>query len=49
MIFKSALILVGVVAVTLTGLVGASTSSPSQSNMEVNGSFDVVPTGIVGC
>ena len=48
MIFKSALILVGVVAITLTGLVGASTSSPSLSNMEINGSFDVVPTGIVG-
>ena len=48
MIFKSALVLVGVVAVTLTGLVGASTSSPSLSNMEMNGSFDVVPTGIVG-
>ena len=48
MIFKSALILVGVVAITLTGLVGASTSSPSLSNMEMNGSFDVVPTGIVG-
>jgi peroxiredoxin len=48
MIFKSALVLVGVVAVTLTGLVGASTSSTSQSNMEVDGSIDVVPTGIVG-
>jgi peroxiredoxin len=48
MIFKSTLVLVGVVAVTLTGLVGASSFSPSESSMEVNGSFEVVPTGIVG-
>jgi len=46
MIFKSAIVLIGVVAVTWTGFVGASSSS--QNSIEVNNSLDVVPTGRVG-
>jgi peroxiredoxin len=46
MIFKSAIVLIGVVAVTWTGFVGASSSS--QNSIEVNNSIDVVPTGRVG-
>ena len=48
MIFKSAMIVVGVVAVAFTGVVGASSFSTSTSSSEVNGSFEVVPTGLVG-
>ena len=46
MFFKSAIVLIGVVAVTWTGFVGASSSS--QNSIEVNNSIDVVPTGRVG-
>jgi len=46
MIFKSAIVLIGVVAVTWTGFVGASSSS--QNSIEVNNSLDVVPTGRMG-
>ena len=48
MIFKSTMIVVGVVAVAFTGVVGASSFSTSTSSSEVNGSFEVVPTGLVG-
>ena len=48
MFFKSAIIVVSIVAAALTGIVGASSFSPSESSMEVNGSLEVVPTGIVG-
>ena len=48
MIFKSAIIVVGVVAVAFTGVLGASSFSTSASNSEMNGSFEVVPTGLVG-
>ena len=46
MFFKSAIVLIGVVAVTWTGFVGASSSS--QNSIEVNNSLDVVPTSRVG-
>ncbi|HIO58637.1 MAG TPA: TlpA family protein disulfide reductase [Flavobacteriales bacterium] len=48
MIFKSAIVMVGVALITWTGIVGASPASDSEGLIELTGSFDVVPTGRIG-